>query len=84
MAEQYIVCTQTGTILHLKHCVILNEDDLTQDEWEEGDLAVSAMAKERGVGILYAIDAAKSVIVSTVQGKIRRFIDTLPQQVLFD
>jgi hypothetical protein len=47
-----IIDTSTGTVLTAQHCVLLEDDALTDTEWEEldsmSDNDVSDLARERG------------------------------------
>jgi len=48
-----IVCTQTGTVISAEHAVILHDEHMTQEEWEEfnnmSDSETSERASEIGI-----------------------------------
>lgn len=53
LSECIIVCTQTGTVISAKQAVILYDDHMTEEEWEEfnnmSDSETSERASEIGI-----------------------------------
>ena len=47
-----IVCTQTGTVINAEYAVILQQEDITSDQWEEfcnaSDSEASELASQFG------------------------------------
>ena len=48
-----VICTTSGTILHGEDCVIVFDEDITEEEWEYflSDSEMCDLAKERGTYI---------------------------------
>ena len=53
LSECIIVCTQTGTVISAEQAVILHDDHMTEEEWEEfnnmSDSETSERASEIGI-----------------------------------
>jgi len=51
-----IICTQTGTVLQAETCVLVNDSDLSAEEWDMfdgiSDGQVCEIAKERGKRVI--------------------------------
>ena len=60
-----IIDTTTGTVLNAKHCVFLEDDALSDAEWESfeimSDSEVNALGRERGRPVLPDVRALDAV-----------------------
>lgn len=64
-----IICTSTGTVLSADTCRLLQDDDLTEAEWEalddSSDSEIAALARDRGRPVLpesAALDAVAALL----------------------
>ena len=60
LTNYMLIDTSTGTMLTAQHCVLVHEDALTEDEWDELDAASDSMIRDIGRerGIPLSRDAA--------------------------